>query len=81
MKKLIKEISSSEGFFEAMRFDVRLAVGDFLSKLMSGELTEFLDCQPYEQKEEKSNHPGGKYSRKLTLKGIGEVTLEVPETG
>ena len=45
---------------------------------MGGELTEFLGRQPYERKEEKSNHRNGKYSRKLTLKGIGEVTLKVP---
>jgi len=78
MKELIKEISNPESFLEAMRFDVRLAIGDFLSKLMGGELTEFLGRQPYERKEEKSNHRNGKYKRKLTLKGIGEVTLEVP---
>jgi len=41
MKELIKEISNPESFLEAMRVDVRLAIGDFLSKLMGGELTEF----------------------------------------
>jgi len=78
MKELIKEISSPESFLEAMRFDVREAVGDFLSKLMSGELTEFLGREPYERRDVKSNHRNGKYERKLTLKGIGEVKLEVP---
>ena len=78
IKELIKEISNPESFLEAMRFDVREAVGDFLSKLMSGELTEFLGRDPYERKDADSNHRNGKYQRKLTLKGIGEVTLEVP---
>jgi len=78
MKELIKEISNPESFLEAMRFDVREAVGDFLSKLMSGELTDFLGREPYERKDGSSNHRNGKYERKLTLKGIGEVTLEVP---
>ncbi|MDX2469991.1 MAG: hypothetical protein QNL04_05375 [SAR324 cluster bacterium] len=50
MKELIKKISNPESFLEAMRFDVREAVGDFLSKLMSCELTEFLGRQPYERK-------------------------------
>ncbi|MDX2469997.1 MAG: hypothetical protein QNL04_05405 [SAR324 cluster bacterium] len=53
MKGLIKEFSNPESFLEAMRCDVSKAVGDFLSKLMSGELTEFLGREPFERRDGK----------------------------
>ena len=78
MKELIKDLSSPDNFLDAMRLDLKEAVGDFLSKLMSGELTEFLGRNAYERKEGKVNYRNGSYERKLTLKGVGEVKIEVP---
>jgi len=77
-QELIKNLTKPESFLESMRFDVREAVGDFLSQLMAEELSEFLGRHPYERKVENTNHRNGKYERKLTLKGIGEVSLKMP---
>ena len=46
--------------------------------MMDLELTDFLGRSPYERVTSNSNHRNGKYSRKLSLKGIGEVDLSVP---
>jgi len=77
-KELIKLLGSQETFLEALRVDVRKAVGDLMSKLISGELTEFLGREPFERKPGLENHRNGTYERRLTLKGIGEVVLEIP---
>ena len=78
VQELIKNLGNHEQFLDAIRIDIRQAVGDFLSKLMSGELTEFLGREPYERKKDSANFRNGSYERRLTLKGIGEVTLVVP---
>ena len=77
-KELIKLVSNPETFMEGLRVDVREAVGDMLSKLMSGELTDFLGRDFYERNSEEPNHRNGNYERKYCLKGIGEVLISVP---
>ncbi len=65
-------------FFEMMRCDVQSMVGDYFNRLMNYELNNFLGREPYERKEGESNHRNGSYSRKFTLKGLGEVEVNIP---
>ncbi|MDH5561184.1 MAG: transposase [Deltaproteobacteria bacterium] len=71
VQELIKEISNPESFLESIRFDVREAVEDFLSKLMSGELSEFLGRQPYERKGNRTNHRNGNFWPSNVISRIG----------
>jgi putative transposase len=76
---LFKEVQKQpKKLFEIIRTDVKETVGQYLSSLMKAELTQFLDRNPYERKEEQPNHRNGSYDRKFTLKGIGEVAVNVP---
>ncbi|MBT8352654.1 MAG: IS256 family transposase [Deltaproteobacteria bacterium] len=76
---LFKEVQKQpKKLFEIIRTDVKETVGQYLSSLMKAELTQFLDRNPYERKEEQANHRNGSYDRKFTLKGIGEVAVNVP---
>ncbi|MDP2728891.1 MAG: IS256 family transposase, partial [Dehalococcoidales bacterium] len=61
-----------------IRVDMRGVVGEYLSELMRMELTRFLGRKPYERAEAEPNHRNGSYQRRFTLKGIGEVPVEVP---
>ena len=67
-----------EKILEMVRADMPQAVGGYLSEIMRLELTRFLGRQPYERVEEESNHRNGSYPRRFTLKGIGEVPVQVP---
>ncbi|MDP2731447.1 MAG: IS256 family transposase, partial [Dehalococcoidales bacterium] len=53
-------------------------VGEYLSELMRLELTRFLGRKPYERVKVEPNHRNGSYTRRFTLKGIGEVPVEMP---
>ena len=64
--------------FEMIRIDMRETVGEYLSNLMDAELTRFLGRERYERVEGEINHRNGSYGRNFTLKGIGEVDVEVP---
>jgi len=76
---LFKEVQKQpKKLFEIIRTDVKETVGQYLSSLMKAELTQFLDRNPYERKEEQTNHRNGSYDRKFTLKGLGEVAVNVP---
>lgn len=76
---LFKEVQKQpKKLFEIIRTDVKETVGQYLSSLMKAELTQFLDRNPYERKEEETNHRNGSYDRKFTLKGLGEVAVNVP---
>ena len=77
-RELIEKLNDRETFFEVLRIDVRDAVGQVMSYLMNQECTHHLGRSRYERRESHCNHRNGKYPRKLTLKGIGEVGLEVP---
>ena len=78
VKELINQLTDRETFMETIRVDVRAAVGSLMSNLMDTELTRHLGRDRYERLNGRCNHRNGKYGRKLTLKGIGEVNLKVP---
>ncbi|MFP4642678.1 MAG: IS256 family transposase, partial [Dehalococcoidia bacterium] len=77
--EIFKEIQDQpDRILQMVKTDVRGAVGEYLSKIMRAELTHFLGRGPYERGEEETNHRNGSYPRRFTLKGIGDVQVEVP---
>ena len=79
LRNFIKDIREKPvQFFQMMRYDVRKAVGRYLTALMKEELTEFWGREHYERKGEEKNHRNGSYQRSYTLKGIGKVGVKVP---
>jgi len=77
--ELINQIPQEPGnLFEMIRANVHETVGQYLSELMSAELTDFLGRGRYERSEGQSNHRNGSYERRFTLKGIGQVGVTVP---
>jgi len=77
--QVFKEIQEQPGkIMEMIRVNIRDGVGEYLSELMRLELTRFLGRNPYERVKAKPNHRNGSYPRRFTLKGIGEVPVEVP---
>jgi len=77
--EILKEIQEQpERLFEMIRVDIRENVGQYLSKLMDMELSHFLGREWYEHGQGDVNHRNGSYGRNFTLKGIGEVQVEVP---
>ena len=76
---IFKEIQEQpERIFEMIRVEIRENVGEYLSKLMDVELTHFLGRERYEHGQGDVDHRNGSYPRNFTLKGIGEVQVEVP---
>jgi putative transposase len=76
---IFKEIQEQpEQLYEMIRTDIRETIGQYLSGLMDAELTHFLGRKPYERLEGDVNHRNGSYERNFTLKGIGEVDLQIP---
>ena len=76
---IFKEIREQpEQLYEMIRADIRETIGQYLSGLMDAELTHFLGRKPYERLKGDVNHRNGSYGRNFTLKGIGEVDLQVP---
>ncbi len=67
-----------EKIFKMIRVEIRDNVGQYLSKLMDMERTQFLERGRYEHGQGDVNHRNGSYDRSFTLKGIGEVQVEVP---
>ena len=61
-----------------IRFNVRETVGQYLSEMMKAELTNFLGRDRYVRGTGESNHRNGSYDRNFTLKGVGEVQVNVP---
>jgi putative transposase len=79
MVQVFKEIQEQpEKVLEMIKADMPQAVGGYLSEIMRLELTRFLGRQPYERVGVESNHRNGSYPRCFTLKGIGEVPVQVP---
>ena len=77
--QVFKEIQEQpEKILEMVRADMPQVVGGYLSEIMRLELTRFLGRQPYERAEDGSNHRNGSYQRRFALKGIGEVSVQVP---
>lgn len=76
---IFKEIQEQpENIFKMIRVEIRENVGQYLSKLMDMERTQFLGRERYEHGQGEVNHRNGSYPRNFTLKGIGEVQVEVP---
>ena len=76
---VFKEIQEKpEKLFEMIRVDIRQSVGEYLSELMTTELTHFLGREAYERMEGDVNHRNGSYPREFTLKGVGKVDVKVP---
>ncbi len=67
-----------EQLFEMIRLDIKEVVGDYLTAMMDAELTHFLGREPYVRHSGEVNHRNGSYGRGFTLKGIGEVQVNVP---
>ena len=67
-----------EQLFEMIRLDIKEVVGDYLTAMMNTELTHFLGRAPYVRNAGDVNHRNGSYGRDFTLKGIGEVQVNVP---
>ena len=76
---IFKEIQEKpEKLYEMIRTDIRETIGQYLSGLMDAELTHFLGRKRYERRQGDVNHRNGTYDRSFTLKGIGEVDLQIP---
>ncbi len=76
---IFKEIQEQpENIFKMIRVEIRENIGQYLSKLMDMERTQFLGRERYEHGQGEVNHRNGSYPRNFTLKGIGEVQVEVP---
>jgi len=76
---IFKEIQEQpQHLYEMIRTDIKKTIGQYLSGLMDAELTHFLGRKPYERVKGDVNHRNGSYGRNFTLKGIGEVDLQVP---
>ena len=78
-REVFNELQAQPGkLFEMIRVEIREEIGDYLSKMMKVELSEFLGREPYAWVEGNSNHRNGSYARRYTLKGVGEVAVQVP---
>lgn len=76
---IFKEIQEQpEILYEMIRSDIRETIGQYLSVLMDAELTHFLGRKRYERRQGDVNHRNGSYDRNFTLKGIGEIGVQVP---
>ncbi len=83
VKGYIKELIEAPGkFFSMIRYNVRESVGQYLSELMEAELTFYIGRERYERRGGgEVNYRNGGYNRRFTLKGIGEVVVNVPIDG
>lgn len=76
---IFKEIKEQpEKLYEMIRADIKETIGQYLSGLMDAELTHFLGRKPYERLDGDVNHRNGSYGRSFTLKGVGEVSTQIP---
>lgn len=80
IRDIIKGIAEAPGkIFTMVRYNVKESVGQYLSHLMDAELTFYLGRERYERDNKGDvNYRNGGYTRRFTLKGIGEVEVRVP---
>src|SRR3990167_1339387 len=80
VKEYIKGLVEAPGkYFSMIRYNVRESVGRYLSELMEAELTFYIGRERYERSGGgEVNYRNGGYNRRFTLKGIGEVVVNVP---
>nr|CBX31215.1 hypothetical protein N47_E47270 [uncultured Desulfobacterium sp.] len=66
---IFKEIQQKPGnIFEMIRVEIKESVGQYLTKLMDLERTEFLGRQWYEHAQGDVNHRNGSYSPQFHIK-------------
>ena len=58
--------------------DLRPRFEEWLNDLMKAELTLHVGREPYERKSRARNHRNGYRSRRLTLKSLGTLALQIP---
>ena len=76
---IFKEIQERPGqLFEMIRLDIKEVVGNYLTAMMNAELTHYLGREPYVRVAGNANHRNGSYGRGFTLKGVGEVHVDIP---
>ena len=76
---IFKAIQERPGqLFEMIRLDIKEVVGNYLTAMMNAELTHYLGREPYARVSGVANHRNGSYGRGFTLKGIGEVHVDIP---
>jgi len=77
---IFQEIQEQPGkLFDMIRLDIREVVGHYLTAMRKTELSHYLGRKPYVRVEgKKANHRNGFYGRGFTLKGIGEVHVDIP---
>jgi len=76
---IFKEIQERPGqLFEMIRLDIKEVVGKYLTAMMNAELTHYLGREPYVRVVGNVNHRNGSYGRGFTLKGVGEVHVDIP---
>jgi putative transposase len=67
LKNVFKEIQRQpKRIFERMRTEMNQGVGEYLTELMRAKLSHFLGREPYERKEDETNHRNGSYERRFT---------------
>ena len=76
---IFKEIQERPGqLFEMIHLDIKEVVGNYLTAMMNAELTHYLGSEPYVRVAGDVNHRNGSYGRGFTLKGVGEVHVDIP---
>ena len=79
LREVFNEIQQQpQKLFEMIRCDIQETVGSYLSALIKAEMTNFLGREPYERSAGLHNHRNGSYKRQFTLKGIGNVVVQIP---
>lgn len=79
MVELFKEVQEQPGkILEMVKSDIHETVEEYLSEIMTVELTHFLGREFYERVEGVVNYRNGSYPRRFTLKGMGELQVKVP---
>ncbi len=77
---IFKEIQERPGqLFEMIRLDIREVVGKYLTAMMNTDLTHYLGREPHVRVAKAVNHRNGSYGRGFTLKGVGEVHVDIPK--
>ena len=76
---LIKEAENIPAkILEYIGMNIQKEVGTFLSNLMDQELTHHMGRDRYERKEGSTDYRNGSYTRNFCIKGIGDVSVDVP---
>ncbi len=79
VQEIIKSLDAKpDQLFEMIRSDIRESVAAYLDALMQAELTATLGRERYQRVGEAGNYRNGRYPRRFTIKGVGDVRVLVP---